>query len=114
MYHSHHNSAEQVTRGRLGPFISEPKDKTKDPTFNSEYTLILNDGPLGFTLNGKSFAATQPIIAKLGEKVRIRYMNEGLMMHPMYLHGLEQNVFAQDGRPLPLLYTCDTLNGVNA
>ena len=110
MYHSHHNSAEQVTRGLLGAFIIDPKDKAKDPTSDSDYTLILNDGPLGFTLNGKSFPATQPIIAKLGEKVRIRYMNEGLMIHPMHLHGLEQHVFAQDGWTLPMPYTCDTLN----
>jgi FtsP/CotA-like multicopper oxidase with cupredoxin domain len=110
MYHSHHNAAEQVTRGLLGAFIIERKDKTKDPAYDSEYTLILNDGPLGFTLNGKSFPATQPIIAKLGEKVRIRYMNEGLLIHPMHLHGLEQLVFAQDGWNLPQPYTCDTLN----
>jgi manganese oxidase len=110
MYHSHHNAAEQVTRGLLAPFIIEPKDKSKDPAYDSEYTLILNDGPMGFTLNGKSFPATQPIVAKLGEKVRIRYMNEGLLIHPMHLHGLEQLVFAQDGWNLPQPFTCDTLN----
>jgi FtsP/CotA-like multicopper oxidase with cupredoxin domain len=110
MYHSHHNAAEQVTRGLLGPFIIERQDKTKDPAYDSEYTLILNDGPLGFTLNGKGFPYTQPILAKLGEKVRIRYMNEGLMIHPFHLHGLEQLVFAQDGWNLPQPYTCDTLN----
>jgi manganese oxidase len=110
MYHSHHNAAEQVSRGMLGAFIIEPKDKTKDPAFDSDYTLILGDGPLGFTLNGKGFPYTQPIVAKLGEKVRIRYMNEGFMIHPMHLHGLEQHVFAQDGWNLPAPYTCDTLN----
>jgi FtsP/CotA-like multicopper oxidase with cupredoxin domain len=110
MYHSHHNAAEQVTRGLLGAFVIDPKDKTKDPAYDSEYTLILNDGPLGFTLNGKSFPATQPITAKLGEKVRIRYMNEGLIIHPMHLHGLEQVVFAKDGWNLPQPFTCDTLN----
>jgi FtsP/CotA-like multicopper oxidase with cupredoxin domain len=110
MYHSHHNAAEQVTRGLLAPFIIEPKDKAKDPAHDSDYTLILNDGPMGFTLNGKSFPATQPIVAKLGEKVRIRYMNEGLMIHPMHLHGLEQVVFAKDGWNLSQPFTCDTLN----
>ncbi|MCL5995926.1 MAG: multicopper oxidase domain-containing protein [Chloroflexi bacterium] len=110
MYHSHHNATEQVTRGLLGAFIVERKDKTKDPAYDSDYTLILNDGPLGFTLNGKSFPATQPILAKLGEKVRIRYMNEGLLIHPMHLHGLEQQVFAKDGWNLPQPFTCDTLN----
>ncbi len=110
MYHSHHNAAEQVTRGLLGAFIVDRKDKSKDPAYDSEYTLILNDGVGGFTLNGKGFPYTQPIIAKLGEKVRIRYMNEGLMIHPMHLHGLEQLVFAADGWNLPNPYYCDTLN----
>ena len=29
--------------------------------------MVLNDGPLGFTINGKSFPATEPIVAKLGQ-----------------------------------------------
>ena len=59
MYHSHHNAAFQVTMGLLGAFIVEPKDPATRPAFDKEYTLILNDGPLGgFTINGKGFPAT--------------------------------------------------------
>ncbi len=75
MYHSHHNAMEQVGKGLLGPFIVEPKDKSKYPKFDREYTMVLNDTLLGFTLNGKSFPATQPLTAKLGERVLVRYMN---------------------------------------
>jgi FtsP/CotA-like multicopper oxidase with cupredoxin domain len=71
--------------------------------------MILNDGPLGYTLNGKGFPATQPIVAKPGEQVRIRYMNEGLQVHPMHLHGLVQTVVARDGYPLPQPYRADTV-----
>jgi FtsP/CotA-like multicopper oxidase with cupredoxin domain len=110
MYHSHNNSAEQVTRGLLGSFIIEPKDKSREPEVQGDYTIILNDSSLGFTLNGKSFPATQPIVAKLGDKIRIRYMNEGLMIHPMHLHGMPQTVFAKDGWYLPVPYMCDTVN----
>ena len=111
MYHSHLNAAEQVTRGLLGAFIVEPQDPADWPEFDREYTLILNDGPIGgFTINGKSFPATAPVSAKLGEKVLIRYMNEGLMIHPMHLHGMPQLVVAQDGWALPQPYMCDTLN----
>jgi len=110
MYHSHHNSAEQVTRGLLGAFIIEPKDTSREPKVDAEYIMVLNDSALGFTLNGKSFPYTQPIIAKLGEKIRVRYMNEGLMIHPMHLHGIPQLVFAKDGWNLPMPYLCDTLN----
>lgn len=110
MYHSHHNAAEQVTRGLLGAFLIDPKDPAHDPAFDSDYVLVLNDAVTGFSLNAKSFPYTQPIIAKVGEKVRIRYMNEGLTIHPMHLHGLEQLVFAKDGWNLPQPYYCDTLN----
>lgn len=111
MYHSHMNAAKQVTMGQLGAFIVEPKDPSTRPAFDREFTLILNDGPIGgFSINGKSFPATQPLVVKKGERVMIRYMNEGLMIHPMHLHGMPQLVIAQDGWLLPQPYWCDTLN----
>lgn len=111
MYHSHHNSAEQVSRGLLGPFIVVPKDTSREPKVDAEYNLVLNDSGLGnFTFNGKSFPYTQPIIAQKDQKIRIRYFNEGFMIHPMHLHGLPQMVFAKDGFNLPMPYMCDTLN----
>lgn len=110
MYHSHHNAAEQVTRGLLGAFIIEPADSSGEPASDAEYTMVLNDTALGFTINGKSFPYTQPILAKLGDRLRIRYMNEGLLVHPMHLHGLPQRVVAKDGWSLPQPYTCDTLS----
>ncbi len=111
MYHAHHNSAFQVTNGLLGPFIVDPKDRSTRPKHDREYTLVLNDGPIGgFSINGKSFPATHPLTAKKGETILIRYMNEGLMIHPMHLHGMPMTVFAQDGYMLPQPYMCDTLN----
>jgi manganese oxidase len=112
MYHAHHNSTKQVGMGLLGPFIIEPKDRAKDPAYDKEYTLVLNDTAHGFTINGKGFPATQPLTAKKGERVRIRYMNEGVMIHPMHLHGLPQLVFAKDGWNLPegARFNCDTIN----
>jgi FtsP/CotA-like multicopper oxidase with cupredoxin domain len=110
MYHSHHNSAEQVTKGLLGPFIIEPKDPSTRPAFDLEYTMVLNDGPIGgYSLNGKSFPATEPIVAKKGQKLLVRYMNEGLMIHPMHLHGMAQMVVARDGYVLPSPYKADTI-----
>ena len=97
--------------GLLGAFIVEPKDKSKWPEFDREYTMVLNDGPIGgFSINGKGFPATQPLVAKKGEKILVRYMNEGLMIHPMHLHGMPQLVVAQDGWALPQPYMCDTVN----
>ena len=110
MYHSHHNSTKQVGKGLLGAFVIEQKDKSKDPPHDLERIMILNDQLGGFTINGKGFPATSPITAKKGQKLRIRYMNEGLMIHPMHLHGMPQLVFAKDGWNLPQPFMCDTLN----
>jgi manganese oxidase len=110
MYHSHHNSATQVGLGLLGAFIVEPQNRAEDPKVDQDVVFILNDGAHGYTFNGKSFPATQPIVAKLGQKVRIRYMNEGMMIHPMHLHGMHQTVIAKDGWPLSAPWKCDTLN----
>ena len=75
-----------------------------------DQVIVLNDGSHGYTFNGKSFPATQPIVAKLGQKVRIRFMNEGMMIHPMHLHGMHMTVIAKDGWPVPAPWKCDTLN----
>ena len=54
-----------------------------------------------------------PIVAKLGDKILIRFMNEGNMMHPWHLHGIPMQVVARDGYALGTAsFTCDTL-GVN-
>ncbi|HET7623432.1 MAG TPA: multicopper oxidase domain-containing protein [Gemmatimonadaceae bacterium] len=110
MYHSHHNSAKQVGMGLLGAFIVEPKRERAVEQADVDYVMILNDGFHGYTLNGKGFPATEPIKAKLGQKVRIRYMNEGMMIHPMHLHGMHMTVIDKDGWPQPQPWKCDTLN----
>ncbi len=110
MYHSHHNSTEQVSRGLLGAFIVEPKSPNPAHRADVDALMILNDGMNGYTLNGKSFPATQPIVAKLGQTVRIRFMNEGMMIHPMHLHGMHMTVIAKDGWDQPAPWKCDTLN----
>ena len=110
MYHSHHNAAEQVTKGLLGPFIIEPKDKSTEPAYDKEYTLVINDTGVGLTLNGKSFPATAPLIANKGEKIRVRFMNEGLLYHPMHLHGMPMLHFANDGWAVPQPYLIDTID----
>lgn len=109
MYHAHHNSTTQVGLGMLGAFVVEPKDRAQDPHADHDYVLILNDGAHGYTFNGKSFPATEPFTAKLGETIRIRFMNEGMMIHPMHLHGMHMTVITKDGWPVPTPWHCDTL-----
>jgi FtsP/CotA-like multicopper oxidase with cupredoxin domain len=110
MYHSHHNSAEQVSKGLLGAFLVDPAVPNPAHRADVDALMIVNDGMHGYTLNGKSFPATEPIVAKLGQTVRIRFMNEGMMIHPMHLHGMHMTVIAKDGWDQPAPWKCDTLN----
>ena len=111
MYHSHHNATDQVGRGLLGAFLVDPKP---DPVkYDREYVWISNDSLGGFTINGHGFPAVVPVLAAVGETVRVRFMNEGIMMHPWHLHGMPMHVIERDGWPLgSAAFDCDTL-GVN-
>ncbi len=109
MYHSHFMAEHQVPMGLLGAFVVTDPDATDEPPSDADYSMILNDGPLGFTINGKGFPATEPLVATQGETIRIRYMNEGLQIHPMHLHGMPQLVIAKDGWILPTPHFEDTV-----
>ena len=109
MYHSHFMAEHQVPMGLLGAFIVTDPQAADEPDADIDYTMILNDGPLGFTLNGKGFPATEPIVATRGQTIRVRYMNEGLQIHPMHLHGIPQLVIAKDGYLLPTPHLEDTV-----
>jgi FtsP/CotA-like multicopper oxidase with cupredoxin domain len=111
MYHSHHNATDQVGRGLLGAFIVDPPRPQAE--YDREYIWISNDTLGGFTINGHGFPATVPVLAAQGEKVLIRFMNEGIMMHPWHSHGFAMDVVARDGIPLGSAgFKADTL-GVN-
>ena len=117
MYHSHHNATDQVGRGLLGAFIVDPADASQryDRKYGvtQEVIWISNDQLGGFTINGRQFPATPPIVAQLGDRVLVRFMNEGVMTHPWHLHGTHFQVLARDGYPLgSAAFRCDTL-GVN-
>jgi FtsP/CotA-like multicopper oxidase with cupredoxin domain len=80
---------------------------------SQDIVWISNDTLGGFTINGRGFPATAPIVAKVGEKIVVRFMNEGVMTHPWHLHGMPMHVVARDGYPLgSAAFYCDTL-GVN-
>jgi FtsP/CotA-like multicopper oxidase with cupredoxin domain len=126
VYHSHFNSTEQVGSGLYGAVIVLPKTGSwRYPTYtldpmgylrtgapariDDEFALFLGDGPLGYVLNGKSFPATAPLVAKQGDWVLIHLANDGSMLHPMHLHGYHFEVVSQDGFPLDQPYLADTL-----
>jgi FtsP/CotA-like multicopper oxidase with cupredoxin domain len=110
IYHTHHNSAVQEPKGLYGMFIVEPKEP-RGLTYDHEYLQILGEFNGYFVINGKAFPATEPMMAKEGERVLVRLANLGQMSHPMHMHGMPFSIVATDGYPVqgaPL--TKDTIN----
>jgi FtsP/CotA-like multicopper oxidase with cupredoxin domain len=89
-----------VPDGLVGAFLIGNEPVPAGVQVSQEVPMVLNDaGVIGLSLNGKSFPATAPIVAKVGEWIQVDYMNEGLQIHPMHLHGMPQLVIAKDGYP---------------
>lgn len=117
MYHSHFEGDVQVSAGLYAPFIIDPKTPETNPPAVDETLMIsewrMIDGqtfaamPMGgmepnyFTINGKSFPATETITVKKGERVRLRFVGIGQFIHPMHLHGFPFEIVATDGHPVP-------------
>lgn len=122
MYHPHAHGHKLLPDGMFGAIlvgdVRLPRGETvglekipADLRVSQEIPMVLNDaGVIGLTLNGKSFPATQPYTAKVGDWLLIHYYNEGTQIHPMHLHQFDQVVVAKDGYPLDEPYTVDTLN----
>ncbi len=95
-----------VARGVTVSGVQIPSDVT--PV--QDIPMILNDaGVIGFSLNGKSFPATEPIVVNEGDWVTMTYFNEGFQSHPMHLHQFPQLVTAIDGIALDQPYWADTI-----
>lgn len=122
MYHAHHHGQMAIPNGLFGVFtigdIPIPRGETvsgieipEDLVIDHEIPMVLNDaGVIGYSLNGKSFPATEPYVIESGEWAAVTYYNEGLQIHPMHLHQFPQIVVAKDGFPLDNPYVADTVN----
>lgn len=124
MYHAHGpNSREQIDRGLYAPFIIDPAG-SETLEVDKEVTLTIGNWMVGdasgampgmdmggdsasmsmeydyFTINGKSFPATEAIEVQEGQLVRIRFLNPSQTVHPMHLHGMDMAVIAKDGEAL--------------
>jgi FtsP/CotA-like multicopper oxidase with cupredoxin domain len=122
MYHPHFHSQVGMPNGMFGsifvgqvpiPRGGQVGDEVipADLQVAQEFPMVLNDaGVIGLSLNGKSFPATAPIVAKEGDWVLFHYFNEGAMAHPMHLHAFDQIVLAKDGFPLDSPYVADVIN----
>lgn len=122
---SHSDEAQQLDMGLSGAFIIEPKEENKkSTTYDREYTLVLDEWEITkegenaaatmnhlmshsmnynvFTINGKAYPDTEPLLVKEGEKMLIRLINAGSSVtHPMHLHGHSFKIVAIDGNAVP-------------
>ncbi|MDT5029657.1 MAG: hypothetical protein QOE61_6583, partial [Micromonosporaceae bacterium] len=72
-----------------------------DPAFNANpdgYDLR-NFSPKYRLINGKVFPETDVIATDINRTVLLRYLDAGLLAHPMTLLGVDQSVVGQDARP---------------
>lgn len=125
MYHSHYDEDRQVGLGLSGALVVLPP---KPARYDIERTLVLNEWtvdsktgatrppmdmegmlPNYFTINGKSFPATETIRVRRGDRVLLRLIGAGQFSHPMHLHGTDFRVVAKDGHPLLQPYAADVV-----
>lgn len=117
MYHPHFDEMTQMGLGMMGSLIIHPRNP-KQPRPDRDFAIMLSEWRIDpgtsrpnpnemtdfniFTMNSKAFPATAPLVAKLGERVRIRLINLGAMdHHPIHLHGYQFKITETDGGDVP-------------
>ena len=112
-YHAH--SAMQEMIGLIGMFIAHPRADHK-PRVDHDYGIVLqewavlpnnsvpNTAGMEFnwlTFNGVAAPLTTPLIARLGSRVRLRFVNLGMDHHPIHLHGNQFVITGTEGGRAP-------------
>jgi manganese oxidase len=117
MYHSHHDEMTQMALGMMGLFIIHPRNP-KNPRPDRDFAYMLSEWRIDpgarkpnpiemtdfniLTLNARAFPGTAPMVAKLGDRVRIRIGNLSAMdHHPIHLHGYQFKLTETDGGQIP-------------
>ncbi len=117
MYHSHHDEMTQMALGLMGIFIVHPRQATRRPP-DRDYAFMLSEWKIVpgtrrpdpnemtdfnvLTMNARAFPGTTPIVAKLGDRVRLRFANLSAMdHHPIHLHGYYFHLMETDGGEIP-------------
>jgi FtsP/CotA-like multicopper oxidase with cupredoxin domain len=55
--------------------------------------------------DGKKYSEVGPIDVKLGERFRLRFINDTMMSHPIHLHGMWMELENGGGEHRPYLHT---------
>ncbi|XID74063.1 copper resistance system multicopper oxidase [Alkanindiges sp. WGS2144] len=65
-----------------------PQKDTRPPVQELEIRLGGNMERYIWTINGKKFNEAEPLQVKYGERIRLKFINDSMMAHPMHLHGM--------------------------
>ncbi|MGM9479610.1 multicopper oxidase family protein [Roseateles sp. NT4] len=118
MYHPHADEMVQMAMGMMGLWITHPKARHPQiADVDRDYAFLLNAYDiepgsatpkvmtmLDFNLwswNSRIFPGIAPLVARQGDRVRIRVGNLTMTNHPIHIHGHEFEVTGTDGGPVP-------------
>ena len=116
MYHPHADEMTQMAMGMMGMFIIHPKDPRQmrvdrdfvfllasydiEPGAATPKTSEMTDFNL-WTWNSRVFPGIDPLVARTGERVRVRVGNLTMTNHPIHMHGPHFVVTGTDGGWVP-------------
>jgi FtsP/CotA-like multicopper oxidase with cupredoxin domain len=112
-YHAH--SAMQEMIGLIGMFIAHPREAYSlrvDHDFGivlQEWAVLPNNSVPNtanmefnwLTFNGVAAPLTTPLLARIGTRVRLRFVNLGMDHHPIHLHGNQFVITGTEGGRVP-------------
>lgn len=83
------------TASNGGKFLSyadlraqSPLFEEREPTREIEMRLTGNMERYEWSIDGTKYEDADPVVLQYGERVRIKFVNETMMTHPMHLHGM--------------------------
>jgi len=76
-----------------------------DPDREIELHLTGNMSRYMWSINGIKFSDAEPLQFKFGEVVRITFVNDTMMNHPMHLHGMWSDLETGDNMYIPRKHT---------
>jgi manganese oxidase len=117
MYHSHFDEMLQMGMGMMGMFVIHPR-APETPRIDRDFAIMLSEWAIKpgarkpdttvmtdfnvLTMNGKVFPATAPLVARAGQRVRIRLGNlSATDHHPIHIHGYNFTITGTDGGRIP-------------
>ncbi len=88
-----------------------PDPDGREPTQTIEFHLTGHMERYIWSFNGVKFSAAEPIVLPYGERVRFVLVNDGMMTHPIHLHGMWSDLEDEQGRFLVRKHTISVKPG---